>query len=191
MSDDPLPRMLQWLDEGGSRSMFGPEMTLATASPGGVPSLRMVSLRGIDGDGLRFFTHAGSRKTRELDDNPHASAMFWFPTLRRQLRIDGVVAALPRAEAERYFASRPRGAQLAAVISRQGRPSPGITVLRTELDALGERLAGAAVPCPEDFVGYRLVPEAVEFWQGDVDRLHDRVTHLREHGVWRTIALQP
>jgi pyridoxamine 5'-phosphate oxidase len=188
---DPFPRMLQWIDEGGRQSAFGPEMTLATASPDGVPSVRMVSLRGIEDGALRFFTHAGSRKTVELDANPRAALLFYYPALRRQLRIDGVVEALPREDAERYFATRPPRAQLAAVVSRQGRASPGIDVLRARLDALEQQLAGAAVPCPDDFVGYRLLPEAVEFWQGDSDRMHERVTHLREHGTWRTLALQP
>lgn len=190
-SGDPFPRMRAWLDEGEERDWPCLAMMLATATRDGVPSVRAVCLRGLDDRGLRFFTHDGSRKCRELAENPRAAAMIVWSRLRRQLRVDAQVEPLPRIDAERYFATRPRGAQLAAIVSRQGRPSPGIEHLRDEMRALSQRYGDAPVPCPEDFVGYRLVPDAVEFWHGDDHRLHDRVVHVREPNGWRVVLLQP
>jgi pyridoxamine 5'-phosphate oxidase len=117
---DPFPQLRAWVDEGESS-----DMCLATTSLDGVPSVRIVSLRGIEPGALRFFTHAGSRKVEDLAANPRAAALLWFAAQRRQLRVEGVVEPLPRDDVEAYFATRPRAAQLAATVSRQGRPSPG------------------------------------------------------------------
>jgi pyridoxamine 5'-phosphate oxidase len=184
--NDPFPQLRAWIDQGDSN-----DMCLATTCLDGVPSVRIVSLRGIEPGALRFFTHAGSRKVDELTANPRAAALLWFPVQRRQLRVEGVAEPLPRDEVEAYFATRPRPAQLAATVSRQGRPSPGIAVLRAQSDALDRELGAVAVPCPDDFVGYRLIADVVEFWQGDSARMHERITYLRAGAHWRTLALQP
>ncbi len=188
---DPWPRLREWLGAAWSQRDGVPDVALATATLDGVPSVRMVSLRGLDDRGLRFFTHGGSRKANELAANPRAAIVLHFAATHRQLRVEGEVELLPRAEAEQYFATRPRGAQLSATVSRQGRPSPGIAELRAEILRVRDRLGDAAVPCPADFVGYRIVPSVIEFWQGDADRLHDRAFHRREPGGWHVAALQP
>lgn len=184
---DPWARVCEWIgsDPAGPADAFA----LATASISGVPSLRMVSLRGIEERALLVYTHEGSRKTRELAENPRFAAMFHWPEQRRQLRLEGATQWLPRAAVERYFATRPRAAQISAVVSSQGRPSPGLDVLRAachEIDARDE-----VVACPDDFVGLRLVVDVIEFWCGSEDRLHDRHAHLWDAGCWRTLALQP
>jgi pyridoxamine 5'-phosphate oxidase len=189
--NDPWPLLREWLGGAWSQRDGVPDMALATATNDGVPSVRMVSLRGLDDRGLRFFTHAGSRKTVELAANPRAAVVLHFAAQHRQLRVEGDVEPLPRADAELYFAGRPRGAQLSAAVSRQDRPSPSIAALRAEVDRLRRELGEADVPCPTDFVGYRLVPTTIEFWNGDVDRLHDRVQHRLVNGAWRRLALQP
>jgi pyridoxamine 5'-phosphate oxidase len=162
---------------------------LATASASGVPSARMVSLRGIEARALLVYTHEGSRKTRELAENPAFAAVFHWSEARRQLRLEGVVEPMAREAVERYFATRPRAAQISAVVSSQGRASPGLEVLRAACDVLAAR--DEPIACPEDFIGLRLVPHAIEFWCGSEDRLHDRVAHLWDDGRWRALALQP
>ena len=189
--NDPWPILRAWLGNAWSQREGVPDMALATATNDGAPSVRMVSLRGLDDRGLRFFTHDGSRKTRELDANPRAAVVLHFAGKHRQLRIEGVVERLPRDEAERYFAGRPRGAQLTATVSRQSRPSPGITVLRDEVARVGAELGDADVPCPDDFIGYRIVPVVVEIWEGSDDRMHDRTQHRLVDGAWQRVALQP
>lgn len=189
--NDPWPKIRAWLGEAWSQRDGMPDMALATATNDGAPSVRMVSLRGLDDRGLRFFTHDGSRKTRELDANPRAAVVLHFAGRHRQLRIEGTVERLPREAAERYFVGRPRGAQLSATVSRQSRPSPGLAALRSEVQRVDAELGDAAVPCPDDFIGYRIVPQVVELWEGRDDRMPDRVQHRREGDAWRCVALQP
>lgn len=188
-TNDPWPLVLQWIadakdDPGGS------DMLLATATSDGIPSARVVSLRGHDERGLWFFTHEGSRKTVELAANARAALVLHWARRRRQLRIDGIVESLDRVHAERYFATRPRAAQITAVVSRQGRPLDDDT-LRADHDALTQALAGAPVPCPADFVGYRVVPWAIELWIGADDRMHERTAFVREGDAWRAMRLSP
>ncbi|HWB74343.1 MAG TPA: pyridoxal 5'-phosphate synthase [Nannocystaceae bacterium] len=189
--NDPWPKIREWLGGAWSQKDGVPDMALATATNDGAPSVRMVSLRGLDDRGLRFFTHDGSRKTLELAANPRAAVVLHFAGTHRQLRVEGDVERLPREAAARYFAGRPRGAQLSATVSRQDRPSPGIAALRRELQRVDAELGDAAVPCPDDFIGYRIVPRVVELWEGSDDRMHDRVQHRLVDGVWQCAALQP
>lgn len=184
----PWPEVLQWLDDA-AHEPSGHEMVLATSTRFGVPSARVVSLRGVDDRGLRFFTHDGSRKTRELHSNDQVAAVFHWPRLRRQLRFDGHVVALPRDEVEAYFATRPRPAQIAATVSRQGQPIDHET-LRAAADLLATT-ATDLLPCPADFVGYRLVPRAVELWRGAPDRLHHRTCFVRSAQGWNANDLAP
>jgi pyridoxamine 5'-phosphate oxidase len=189
----PLAQARSWLAEAAEAGVPEPEgVALATASPDGRPSVRFVLVRGIDERGVRFFTNYGSRKGRELDANPRASLAMWWPALQRQLRVEGPVERLPAAESDEYFASRDRGSRLGAWASRQGTVLAGREELDAALRAAEERFVGDQVPRPEWWGGYLLRPDAIEFWEGRPNRLHDRTHHLREPGGgWRTERLSP
>jgi pyridoxamine 5'-phosphate oxidase len=188
----PLLRVRDWFEEAAASGIIEAErMALATATPDGRPSVRIVLLKGIDEAGIRFFTNYGSRKGRELDANPHAAVTLYWQPLYRAARLEGPVERLPAAESDAYFASRPRGAQIGAWASAQG----SVLGSREELD---ERVAEmearfpGAVPRPEYWGGYRLRPVAVELWQGRPDRLHDREHFLlQDDGSWRSERLSP
>jgi pyridoxamine-phosphate oxidase len=168
-------------------------MVLATTSSAGVPSARTVLLKGIDERGLTFFTNHDSRKGRELTENPVATVVFSWPVLNRQIIAAGLVARIARAESQAYFRSRPRGSQLGATASPQSR----VVASRAELDQAMARVCaaypeGTEVPLPEHWGGFRLAPRTVEFWQGAVDRLHDRLRYRRAgDGGWVTERLAP
>ena len=167
-------------------------MALATASPDGMPSVRIVLLKGIDDRGLQFFTNYGSRKGRELDANPRAAVTLYWQPLHRAVRAEGAVERLTEEESDAYFASRGRGSRLGAWASKQGTPIPDRAVLEGALEEAGRRYPGDDVPRPEYWGGYRLVPEAIELWQGRENRLHDRVHWVREPGGgWRSERLSP
>ena len=189
---DPLGLVRAWYEEAVAAGV--PEadtMALATAGPDGRPSVRFVLVKGIDEKGLRFFTNHGSRKARELAANPCAAATFYWLLQQRSVRVEGPVERLPPADSDAYFASRSRGAQLGAWASAQS------TVLR-DREELEERVRAVAerfpeeIPRPDHWGGYRLVPDAVELWQGRPDRLHDREQFLRApDGAWRAERLSP
>ena len=189
---NPLSLVREWFEEAAASGVVEAErMSLATATPDGRPSVRIVLLNGIEDDGIRFFTNYGSRKGRELDANPRAAATLYWQPLARAARLEGPVERLSTAESDAYFASRPRGAQVGAWASAQG------TVLRdrAELDErvreIEERFPGE-VPRPEFWGGYRMRPDAVELWQGRSDRLHDREHFLlQDDGTWRAERLSP
>jgi pyridoxamine 5'-phosphate oxidase len=185
---DPWPLVIGWIEDAKD-DPHGTDMVLATATTDGVPSARVVSLRGHDARGLWFFTHDGSRKTTEIAANARVALVLHWAPRRRQLRIDGVVEPLDRDHTVRYFATRPRAAQISAVVSRQGRPRPDD--LRAQHDALTRELAGAPVPCPDDFVGFRVVPHAIELFEAADDRMHERTAFIREGDAWRSLRLSP
>ena len=166
-------------------------MTLATATPEGRPSARVVLLRGLDEHGLTFFTNRTSRKGEDLRRNPRAAVAIHWWELGRQVRVEGVVVELSAEESTEYWKTRPRGSQLAAWASPQSQPLES----RSELDALvagvEERFAGVEVPLPPFWGGYRLVPETVELWVHRDDRLHDRVRYTRTGTDWRSERLAP
>lgn len=191
MTDDPLAQAQTWLAEAAAAGVPEPEgAALATASPDGRPSVRYVLVRGIDDRGMRFFTNYGSRKGRELDANPVAALALWWPSLQRQLRAEGPVERLPQEESDAYFALRARGSRLGAWASRQGTVIPGREVLDDKLAEL-EQQYGDEVPRPEYWGGYLLRPQAIEFWEGRANRLHDRAHYLREGDGWRRERLSP
>jgi pyridoxamine 5'-phosphate oxidase len=171
-------------------------MTIATATPAGRPSARVVLLRGFDDRGLVFYTNYDSRKAEELELNPRAAALFYWPQLDRQVRIEGDVARVSRDESEEYFAHRPRGHQIGAWASPQSAPIPDRAFLQSLFDDAEARFAdpGTEVPLPPFWGGYRLMPEVFEFWVNRADRLHDRVRYLQAGtggGDWVRERLAP
>ena len=193
MSSDPLDLVRGWFEEAEASGIFEPDaMALATASLDGRPSVRIVLLKGIDERGLRFFTNYGSRKGRELDANPWAAVTLHWASLHRVVRAEGAVERLTEEESDAYFASRGRESRLGAWASRQGTPIPDRSVLEAAFAAADERYPGENVPRPDYWGGYRLVPEAIELWQGRPNRLHDREHFLLgPDGSWRSERLSP
>ena len=188
----PLLRVRDWFEEAAASGIIEAErMALATATPDGRPSVRIVLLKGIDEDGIRFFTNYGSRKGRELDANPRAAATLYWQPLYRAARLEGAVERLPAEESDAYFASRPRGAQLGAWASRQGSTIGDRSELEARVAELDARFPDT-VPRPDFWGGYRLRPDAVELWQGRPDRLHDREHFLLQpDGTWLAERLSP
>lgn len=166
-------------------------MTLATATPDGQPSARVVLLRGIDVRGITFFTNRTSRKGDELRRNPRAAAVIHWWELGRQVRIEGPVEVTSDEESRAYWQNRPRGSQLAAWASRQSQPLRGRHELDTQVAEIARRFAGANVPLPPFWGGYRILPTSIEFWTHRDDRLHDRVRYVREPAGWRVERLAP
>jgi len=166
-------------------------MALATADATGAPSVRIVLLKGMDARGFVFFTNYGSQKARELDDNPRAALCFFWPSLVTQARAQGRVQRLDAAESDAYFATRPRDSQLAAWASRQSAPIGSREELITRFEAVAARFAGDPVPRPPFWGGYRLDADRIEFWQGDVARLHHRTRFIRGVSSWDVEILQP
>jgi pyridoxamine 5'-phosphate oxidase len=187
VADDPLEQFRRWFSDAGDDN----RLALATATPGGAPSVRMVLLKGADEDGFVFFTGYGSRKGGELDANPRAALLFHWAPLGRQVRVEGAVERVDTDESDTYFATRPRGAQLAAAASRQGRVLANRAQLDEAVAELAREYEGRDVPRPEHWGGYRVRPETYEFWQHRDDRLHDRLRYSRDGGAWRLERLAP
>jgi pyridoxamine 5'-phosphate oxidase len=166
-------------------------MALATATPDGRPSVRMVLLKGSDERGFDFYTHYESRKGGELEANPRAALLFHWQPLGRQVRIEGEVARIPETESEAYFVTRPLESRLAAWASPQSRPLASRDVLERLYAEAAERFPGPDVPLPSHWGGFRLGPESYEFWQHGDDRLHDRVRYERAGDRWARARLAP
>jgi pyridoxamine 5'-phosphate oxidase len=189
---DPLTQFGRWYEEARAGGAFEPDaVAIATATPDGRPSARMVLLKGFDAEGLVFFTNYGSRKAAELEANPRAALLFHWAELGRQVRIEGAVARATRAEAEAYAHNRPRQSQLSALASPQSQPVPSREWLEQRVEELDREHADQELPVREDWGGYRLVPDAWEFWQHRPNRLHDRFRYLPEEGGWRIERLGP
>jgi pyridoxamine 5'-phosphate oxidase len=191
---DPLERLAEWFAEAAAAGVEeASAMALATATPDGVPSVRIVLLKGIDARGVQFFTNYESRKGRELAANPRAAATLYWQPQHRAARLEGVVERLTAAESDAYFSSRPRGSRLGAWASRQGTPLDAYADLEAAFTAESERFADEEVPRPDYWGGFRIVPLAIELWQGMPSRLHDRVHWIRDSpdGPWREGRLSP
>lgn len=189
---DPVTLFARWLDEAVAAGVHEPNaMALATATPDGRPSSRIVLLKGFDARGLVFFTGYESRKGRELTANPWAAATMLWHSLERQVRVEGAVTRLSDPESDAYFASRPRGSQVGAVASPQSRVIAGREVLEQRALEVERFFADSDVERPPVWGGYRVALERVEFWQGRASRLHDRIRFVRVGDDWRRERLAP
>jgi pyridoxamine 5'-phosphate oxidase len=193
LDPDPFAMFARWYRELRASGAPEPEaVALATATPDGSPSLRMVLGKGLDENSFVFFTNYGSRKGAELEANPRGALLFHWPELGRQVRIEGPVERVPREESEAYARTRTRESRLSALASPQSRPVPSRAWLEQRVAELAREHEGDDVPLPGDWGGYRLAPEAWEFWQHRPDRLHDRFRYLpAEDGGWRIERLGP
>ena len=190
--DDPIAMFKRWFEDAKKSGLLLPEsMTLATATTDGVPSARMVLLKGVDERGFVFFTNYESRKSVELAQNPAASLVFHWPQLQRQVRIEGAATRISTRESEAYFRTRARGSQLGAWASRQSHELASHEELVRRFRELESRYEGDEVPLPEFWGGFRLEPRAIEFWQGRLNRLHDRLEYRRQGGGWEIVRLYP
>jgi pyridoxamine 5'-phosphate oxidase len=188
---EPLQQFRAWFEQALASGLDEPyAMTLATVSGDQRPAARIVLLRGFDERGLAFFTNFDSRKGHELAAAPHAALLFYWAPLERQVRIEGVVARVPDADSDDYFAKRPRGSCIGAWASPQSQVIPNRDWLRQRVDAFDAE-HGDTVPRPDNWGGYRLIPDYYEFWQGRESRLHDRLVYRMDGEAWRTERLAP
>jgi pyridoxamine 5'-phosphate oxidase len=190
---DPIAQFRRWFDAAIAADLHEPNaMTLATATPEGRPSARIVLLKGFDERGFVFYTSYEGRKSEEIEANPRCALVFYWGELERQVRVEGGVSRIPEEESDEYFGSRPRGSQLGAWASEQSRPVEGRAVLEERLRNLEAEYEGREVFRPPFWGGYRVEPETIEFWQGRENRLHDRLVYRRsDDGEWERERLQP
>lgn len=188
LNPDPFAQLSEWLKDAQKANVIEPmAMTLATSTPDGVPSARVVLLRGLD-NGLIFYTNYHSRKGAELGENDHAAICFWWATLERQVRVEGRVEKVSAEESDQYFASRPHDSQAASSASPQSQIVPNREILEMEMD---EFMSQESIKRPDHWGGFRLIPSYFEFWQGRKARLHDRFAYVRQGDEWNIHRLAP
>jgi pyridoxamine 5'-phosphate oxidase len=190
--EEPLAPFERWFALAAQSEELAETVMLATATPGGAPSLRAVLLKAVDRRGFVFYTNLESRKSTELFVNPRAALCFHWKSLKRQVRAEGTVEQVSEDEADAYFATRPRGSQIAAWSSDQSRPLESRELLERRVDMFTRRFADrSAILRPHFWSGFRLVPSRVEFWQDQPSRLHDRLVFERDGELWRRERLFP
>jgi len=189
---DPIKQFQLWFDEAVAANLPLPEaMTLATATPDGKPSARMVLLKQVDEDGFVFFTNYTSAKAEQLDANPYAALVFYWSRLDRQVRVEGSVVRTSDEESRDYFRTRPRESQIGAWASAQSQVISSREVLEQRAQELEDQYRDREVDCPEYWGGYRLKPERIEFWKSRVGRLHDHILYERGSDGWTISRLAP
>ncbi|MGE5140231.1 MAG: pyridoxamine 5'-phosphate oxidase [Rudaea sp.] len=193
VSREPIAQFARWYDDALASELPLPNaMTLATVSADGKPSARMVLLKGFDARGFVFYTNYESRKAVELAANSHASLVFYWPASERQVRIEGRVEKVTARESDQYFRTRPRDSRISAWASPQSVALHGRRTLEDRFEEFSKRYPGEEIPRPHFWGGYRVIPTAVEFWQGRASRLHDRLLYVHDNnGVWRVDRLAP
>lgn len=193
-TEDPIARFETWMAEAAASEPNDPNaVCLATTTPDGRPSARMVLLKGVDPRGFVFYTNLESRKGGELATNPHAALCFHWKTLTRSVRVEGRVEPVSKEEADAYYASRARGSRIGAWASKQSRPLESRYALEKRVAEFGLKFAVGEIPRPEFWSGFRVLPARIEFWRDMPFRLHERLVFLREGegAAWRTEMLYP
>ena len=189
---NPWDVFQQWMAEAEQSEPNDPNAAaLATSTPDGAPSVRMVLIKGVSERGLRFFSNDDSQKGEELMGNPHAAIVLHWKSLRRQVRFSGTVSLLSSEETDEYFHSRSRRSQIAAAVSQQSRPLASRGQMEQEVAAYTAKLGEDPVPLPDHWRGFLLAPNTVEFWADGPDRMHDRVQFRAQHDGWRAERLYP
>jgi len=192
VSEDPLSLFATWFNSAKRAGLALPEaMTVATAAADGSPSARMMLLKDFGPDGFVFYTNYESRKADDLQENPRAALVFHWPTLQRQIRIEGGVEKISTEESAAYFRTRPRGSCIGAWSSKQSSPLDSREELEQRFHEYERRFGGRDVPLPPFWGGFRVRPDRIEFWQGRVNRLHDRIQYTREGSRWKIQRLYP
>ncbi len=193
LESDPIVQFEKWFREAWDENYPMPHaMSLATASAEGLPTVRTVLLKGYDSNGFVFFTNYGSRKAKQISNNPQAALLFPWVRLGRQVTVAGRVEKISKSESVQYFLSRPRGSQLSAWASAQSTVISSRAILESAFATVKRRFADGEVPLPDFWGGYRVDPDSIEFWQNRKDRLHDRFLYKREEsGAWRIDRLTP
>jgi pyridoxamine 5'-phosphate oxidase len=192
LDDDPVRQFEHWFNDAREAGILEPNaMSLATTGADSQPDLRTVLLKYFDHDGFVFYTNYGSRKARELEENPKAALLFPCIGLNRQVIVQGSVSRVSQTESLRYFASRPRGSQLGAWVSEQSRVIRSRGLLEQKVAEIKRKFGDGEIPLPSFWGGYRVVPHRIEFWQGRPSRLHDRFEYLRSDNGWTIQRLQP
>lgn len=192
VGNDPIALFSDWFRTAKRSGILLPEaMAVATSTKDGSPSVRMMLLKNVDQRGFTFYTNYASRKAVELAENPQAALVFHWPTLQRQVRVEGPVTRLSPDEAAAYFSTRTRGSRIGSWASKQSAPMSGRDELDNRVREYEQRFAGSDVPLPPFWGGYRLQPQKIEFWQGRINRLHDRLRFSREGDKWTLQRLFP
>ena len=193
LESDPIVQFEKWFREAWDENYPMPHaMSLAPASAEGLPTVRTVLLKGYDSNGFVFFTNYGSRKAKQISNNPQAALLFPWVRLGRQVTVAGRVEKISKSESVQYFLSRPRGSQLSAWASAQSTVISSRAILESAFATVKRRFADGEVPLPDFWGGYRVDPDSIEFWQNRKDRLHDRFLYNRgENGAWRIARLTP
>jgi pyridoxamine 5'-phosphate oxidase len=191
LAADPIEQFRDWYERAEREVPLPHAMTLATVGGTGAPDARMVLLKGFGSEAFTFFTNLRSAKAAQLRDNPRAALVFYWRELDRQVRVRGPVELLADADSDQYFATRPRDSQIGAWASPQSEPLANRTELDSRAQEAAERFEGTSVPRPPFWGGYALRPEEIEFWQGQVARLHDRFRYTRAPVGWRLERLAP